>query len=637
MESRFTFKDFVFVVLFVVVIGAVVWSIYQSGYQESRLNDLKKEVVQLGDNQKQQIEVLSDIRNTLKAGIRVNANASQGSAGTSTAGAVATTEATEEHPGRIRRTNPDGSTYVYYPDPPTAARDPTTQPDYATGDWLVQNLESEPKVIAPYIPKDYVGQEVQQPVLESMVGQNPETFEFEPVLAESYWTSADGLTMRFKLRSNINFSDGTPVTVEDVIFSFNTIMTPGVDCAPLRSYFDKVKSCKKVDDRTVEFQMSEPYFLALSFIGGISIIPEHVYKFQNPDDFNRHSDLLVGTGPYKVEKWDRGQELVLVRNDRYWGQRATFDRLIFKFLTNEQAAFQEFQDSQIDRFEPTGDQYAKFTSDPDFMKQFQAYKYLRVNSGWAFIGWNLKKPMFKDKETRRALSMLLDKPAMIDTLIKKMGEPQAGPINPLSKAHDPTVLPIPYDPEGAKKLLAGAGWQAGADGVLARDGVRFEFDLSMGAGSPMMERLANYIKNQYATAGIRMNITPWEFSVLNQRLDERNFDAVTMSWMAGSAEDDPYQIWDSASIADKGSNCISWDNKESDRLIEEARRTLDDKKRLELWHKWERLIVDEEPYCFLWTRYDRMFVNGRFRNTKPYKLDAIPYDWFVPTALQKYH
>ncbi len=91
---------------------------------------------------------------------------------------------------------------------------------------------------------------------------------------------------------------------------------------------------------------------------------------------------------------------MMVRNEHYWGRRPTFDKLIFKFITNEQAAFQSFQDEQIDRIEPTGDQFLKFTSDPEFMRKFQAHKYLRVNSGWGFIAWNLKRPMFKDRETR---------------------------------------------------------------------------------------------------------------------------------------------------------------------------------------------------------------------------------------------
>ncbi len=203
MEKRFTFMYFVLVVLFGGVTGAVAWVGYQFNHQEERLTDVMKGV--------------EHINTLLASGVRVNGD-----------GAATQTRSTA---GRIRRKNPDGSVYVYYPDPPKAARDPTTQPDYATGDWLVQNLDSEPAVIAPYIEKDYVGQQVQMPVQESMLGQNAETYELEPVLAESYWMSADGMTMRFKLRSNICFSDGSPVTPEDVIFSYETIMNPGVDKA----------------------------------------------------------------------------------------------------------------------------------------------------------------------------------------------------------------------------------------------------------------------------------------------------------------------------------------------------------------------------------------------------------------------
>ena len=156
MESRFTFKDFVFVVLFVVVIGAVVWSIYQSGYQESRLNDLKKQLVVMADGEKQQLEVLSDIRNTLKSGVSMKMQ------GTGSGSEAATTSASATS-GRVRRTNPDGSQYVCYPDVPLSPRDPEKQPDYATGDWLIQNVGMEPAVIAPFIEKDVAGQQIHEP------------------------------------------------------------------------------------------------------------------------------------------------------------------------------------------------------------------------------------------------------------------------------------------------------------------------------------------------------------------------------------------------------------------------------------------------------------------------------------------
>jgi peptide/nickel transport system substrate-binding protein len=232
--------------------------------------------------------------------------------------------------------------------------------------------------------------------------------------------------------------------------------------------------------------------------------------------------------------------------------------------------------------------------------------------------------------------MVVDVNSVINTLLKGMGVPTAGPFREIGPQANPNLKPLPYDPDGAKKLLATAGWRPGSDGVLARDGVKFEFDLTVGAGSPMVDRLATYLKNQFENAGIRMRITPWEFAVMQKRIDDRDFDAVFMSWMGSGPEDDPSQIWHSKSIENKGSNFIGFNNPESDRLLDEARTTMDKQKRMELWHKWEALIVEEQPYTFVYSRPDRMFVNGRFKNTEPYKLDVYPYDWYVPAAAQKY-
>ena len=620
MDNRFTLKDFLFVILFLVVIGAVGLGMWQFTYQETRLNGVKDELRRMNESQKQQLTVLTEIRNSLRNGI-----------------VATTTSGTQpEAAGRIRRKNPDGSLYVYYPQPPKSPRDPLDAPDYSAGDWLVRNIEQEPKVIAPFIEKDYYGQLVHEPVLESLLAQNPETFEWEPYLAESFSVSANGLVFTFKLRNNITFSDGKPVTVDDVVFSYNTIMTDGVDCAPLRSYYEHIKSCKKIDDRTVEFRMDEPYFQALDFIGGLSIIPEHVYKFDKPEDFNRRGDVLIGTGPYMIDKWDRGKQITLIRNQNYWAERPTFDKVVMKFIQNPQTAFSAFENGQIDAHVPNAEQYVKYSADPEFLKKFTTHLFPRPNAGYAYVGYNLTKPIFKDKKTRQALTMLLDRKAIIHTIYKDLGMEITSPFSPLTPQNDTSIKPLPYDPDAARKLLLDAGWKPGSDGILARDGLRFEFDLSMGTGNPDGERVANYIKEQFAKAGISMRITPWEFAVLTARLDDRNFDAVMMGW-SGSIEDDPFQIWHSESIKDKGSNFISFSNKDADALLEEARRTLDIDKRMTLWHKWQAIICDEQPYTFLRAPKDREFINGRFKNTAPYKTGLAPYDWFVPSALQKYH
>ena len=470
---------------------------------------------------------------------------------------------------------------------------------------------------------------------------NPQTLEFEPFLADWYEISADGLRFKFHIRPQVCFSDGVKMTADDVIFSFNTVMNVDVDCAALRSYYSRVKGCRKIDDQTVEFQMTEPYFLAMEFIGGLTIIPEHVYKFAKGDDFNKMGSVLVGSGPYRVEKWDRGQKVTLVRNEKYWADRPSYDRIVYVFIGNPQAQMQSFLNGQLDYIgdpmPPDPEDYLKYATDPEFVKQFQAYKYSRPVGLYMYIGWNCDKPMFHDKETRQALTMMIDRQAIIDQMLKGFGSPMTGPFSTKSPQNDATIQPLPYNMELAKKKLAAAGWKAGDDGVLTRDGVRFEFDLTLRTGVPLRERIGTYIQQQFQQAGIRVRLTPYEASVLIERLDERKFDACLAGWGASGIESDPKQIWSSTSIENRGSNHVGFRNAEADQLIEEGERTINTAKRLDIWHKFQKVVYDEQPYTWLFSEQDCAFVNGRFRNTAPYPLGPSELDWYVPAALQKYH
>lgn len=623
MDSRFTFKDFVFTVLFCLVIAFILLAIWQASWQEKRLNELRKEVATLNSFQKLQLATLEDLRDTLRKGVRFT------SPETST-GSQPSAE------GNIRRKNADGSEYVYYPKPPRTPHDPLNLPNYATGDWYVYNLGSEPSVITPYIDKDAYGSQVQSTILESLVGRNPETFEFEPVLAESYEASADGLTFKFVLRKEAHFSDGHPMTADDVLFSYNTITAEGIDSDRAKGYFAQVKSCTKLNDRTVVFTFSQPYFKALETCGGLEIIPAHIYKWKTPAEYNNRNALLVGSGPYIFKEWKSGQQIVLVRNDNYWGIRGTYDRVVYRFIQNPQAAFQSFLNEEIDQFTPLPIQYEKYAKDPEFNKKFKPFLFKIPNAGYRYIGYNLTRAMFKDKLTRQALSMLINRQAIIDGIQLGQAIPITGPFSPMTPQNDATVQPVPYDVDGAKKKLQEAGWKLSRKNILERDGQPFKFDLALPSQSPDYQRIAEYVKQQLKGAGIEVVISPYEFSVLVDRLDNRNFDASMLGW-TGGIEGDPFQIWHSKSIADKGSNFVSFNNPQADKLIDEGRRTLDDAKRMEIWHKLHRVIADEQPYTFLSMAMAREFVNGRFENTAPYKTGMNPYDWFVPANRQKYH
>jgi peptide/nickel transport system substrate-binding protein len=623
MDNRFTLKDFIFIVLLILVIAIVIFTGWKFSYQESRINDVRSQIQRLDETQKQELTTLQEIRNALRSGVSVSGNA--------------TGPARSE---RIRQKNPDGSQYIYFPDIPTSPRDPAKLPGYATGDWLVKNIGGEPRSLTPFVTNDMAGAIAQGAALESLVTRNPDTMEWEPSLADKLWISADGLKFKFHLRPQACFSDGVKMTADDVLFSYNTIMNPEVDCEPLRGYYDKVKSCTKIDDETVEFAMSEPYFLALDFVGGMSIIPQHIYKFQKGDEFNKNIDVLVGSGSYRLEKWEKGQKITFVRNEKYWGDRPALDRFVYVFIGNAQSQMESFLKEEVDELsepiEPDPEEYIRYEHDPNFLKRFIPYKYSRPNAMSMHIGYNMNKPMFREKKTRIALTMLIDRKGIIDEFIHGFGTEMAGPFNTMRKQCDTSIKLIPYDPEGAKKLLAEAGWKTGSDGVLARDGVRFDFALSLRTGVPLRERMATRIQQWFKQAGIKMAITPYESSVLFQRMDDRNFDAVLAGWGAGGIEEDPNQIWHSRSIDNKGSNYVGFNNPDADKIIDEARRTLDEEKRMALWRKFQRIVYDEQPYTWLFSEVDCAFINGRFKNTQPYPTGLNEGDWYVPLKAQKY-
>jgi peptide/nickel transport system substrate-binding protein len=120
-------------------------------------------------------------------------------------------------------------------------------------------------------------------------------------------------------------------------------------------------------------------------------------------------------------------------------------------------------------------------------------------------------------------------------------------------------------------------------------------------------------------------------------MNDRNFDAVLAGWGAGGIEEDPYQIWNSKSMENKGSNYVGFNNPEADKLIEEGRRTLDEEKRMEIWHKLQRVVYEDQPYTWLYSEEDCAFIDGRFKNTKPYPIGLNEFDWYVPRGAQRYH
>jgi peptide/nickel transport system substrate-binding protein len=508
------------------------------------------------------------------------------------------------------------------------------------GDWLVRNIEGEPPTMCDFLATSSWSTRwiVLGNIFEPMIDYEPEDFKYRGILAEKFSISEDGLVIYFKLRDNIWFSDGHPITTDDVIFTYNTITDPNVDAAGYANYFRDVDHYEKINDKEIKFYMKRVYFLSLGYLGGITIYPEHIYKYKDAREFNERRSAPIGSGPYVFEKWDVGRQIVLRRSENYWGPKPKIKKLVFPFITNSTAELQALLSGQIDYMRPMPDQYAEKSNDDSFKKDFYCLSYWdAANTGYFWIGWNEDKPFFADKKVRLAMTYLIDRESIIKNILRN---PEAqiptGNFYIYGKQTDPNIKPWPYDPEKAKKLLDEAGWiDHDGDGIRDKNGVPFRFKYMIAADMALHEQIAKLVKDAAASAGIEVILDPYEWSVFSQKVRDREFDAVSMAW-GGMVEEDPYQIWHSSQIGKGGSNYIGFRNAKADALIEQARQTLDPDKRNALYHEFHRILHEEQPYTFIYTRPEQRFLSKRFQNVIIHELGINELEWYVPAQSQKY-
>lgn len=501
------------------------------------------------------------------------------------------------------------------------------------GDWLIYHIGAEPGTLNPIVATDAYESVINGGnIYETLIERDNATLELKPLLAESWEISEDKLTYTFKIRQGVKWHDGAPFTSADVVFSYKTIMDPKVDAPQLRSYYQEIRDVEAIDDYTVKFTYARPYFLALEFCGGMPIVPKHI--FENGDfNTNPAGRSPVGTGPFKFVKWTTGREVVLEKNPDYWGEKPHLNRIVFRIITDSSVALQVLKRQELDVASLTPIQWEKQTNSPDFEKHFDKFSYFTPN--YSYIGWNSKRPFFADKRVRTALTHLVNRELILDKVMYGLGAIVTNPFYINSPEYDKSIEPIPYDPAAARKLLEEAGWvDHDNDGIRDKDGVKFSFEFLIPGGSETGEKIATILKEELDGIGIDMTIRKTEWAVFTTRLNERNFDAVTLAWSMG-IESDPYQIW-SSTQAEAGSNFIGFKNAETDKLIEEARKEFDRDKRIELYRQFSEIIHEEQPYTFLFCRKATVAVNKRFENVTVYPLGIEPTEWYVPLPLQKY-
>jgi peptide/nickel transport system substrate-binding protein len=520
-------------------------------------------------------------------------------------------------------------------------------PDYSRGDWTVQNFAQAVPTLNPLLSQDLYATMIQAKVIESLGTYDYDTLQMTPLLAKSWKVAPDGLSATVQLRDGVVFSDGHPMTADDVIFTYDITMDPNVTDGRQREYLKWVTRCEKTGPLEVKFTLAK-FYEAFTRALEISIYPKHLFEKYTKAQVRENVALCMGTGPYRLpdpEKYTPGQTIELVRNERYWGEPGPWERIVYRIIEKESTELVSFRNREIDGMAPVPDQHVEMLKDKELLKTKQHHEYDSVRLGYSYIAWNEKRKgvptVFADKRVRQAMTMLIDRNRLLGELYFNLGTICTGPFHQDSDQYDHSIKPWPYDVDRAIKQLLDAGFTRDAGGALVQpDGKPFEPELTYPAGSDFYEKVVIFMRDNLARAGITLRLRPQKWPLMLKSLDEKDFDAITLRW-SGALEEDPEQAFHTRTIAD-GDNRNSYSNPELDKLIDEAHVTLDRDERMKIWRRCHQIFHEDQPYTFLIRSYAIGWFDNRIRNiikVPRIGLNAVsiwpnPIEWYVPKELQ---
>ncbi len=617
MNNRFGFKDFIQIVL----LGAVLVIVSLSMLQRDREWVLQRDV----------LDKLGAIEKKLSSGV-VAAGPGR---------AVSTSTSTPAPAARDESWARAGVAVEWQP-PWEYATDPHGKPGFEEGGEFTEIFEGQPPKITPMIASDVYGRRVIDRVCDSLGAYDPKTLKFRGLLAAAWQRDPAGMWIRVRLRDGLRFSDGEPLTAEDVRWTFDDyIFNPSMETERVRATLDQIEDVKVIDPLTVEFVFNKALSFNLEYTLGNYVLPKHFYSKLQAAQINSATGLLVGSGPFKLERldvenqWTQGQDIVLVRNENYWGPRAALDRMRFKVVADSTSRLASYQSDEGDMITPTSPQFVKKTREPGWDERNQSLRWVNMRSGYSFIVWNQGKNAgrqtpFADKRVRQAMTLCLDRERMIRDIWEGVGEPSQGPVNPESPVFAAEIKPWPFDPERGKALLAEAGWKdRNGDGILENEkGDVFEFEFTRSGSDEISERISTFIKDSYARVGIVMKVKPIDWAAMSDILKGRSFDALTMAWSASAPESDPRQIFHSESIKEGGDNFAQWNSPAADKAIDGIRSTIDFEARRKVWQEFQAVIHDEQPYTFIRVAPWLRFVKKGVGNVETYKSGLEPWEFF---------
>jgi peptide/nickel transport system substrate-binding protein len=518
--------------------------------------------------------------------------------------------------------------------------DETTQrsaEEPAYGDTLIEASLGDVSSFIPNITSDAASHEMGGMIYSGLLKRDRE-LNFVGDLAQSWEFSKNCLDLTFHLRRGATWHDGQPVTAEDVLFTYETMIHPKTPTA-YKEDFLAVKRAEVLDPYTIRVQYKQVYATALD-TWEMWVLPKHLLAPYVRDGKLREAPqnrLPVGSGPYRFQEWRSGEKVVLVANPAYYDGRPYISRLVYRIIPSQATIFLELKARGVDMTNLTAIQYKRQTDYPAFLKAYTKYRY--PGNAYTYFGFNLKDPRFKDRRVRQAFAYAINKQDLIDGVVLGLGQEATGPYRPGTWAYNPNVRRYAYDPAQAKALLAAAGWKdTDGDGLLDKDGRPFTFEILTNQGNDERKKVAELIQSSLKEIGVGTEIRVIEWATfLKEYIKKRRFDAIILGWSVGQ-DPDQYEIWHSSKTGPDDLNTISYASPEADELLEKGRSSCVQKDRMKYYHRLQEVLAEDQPVVFLYFRDALPVVSSRVHGIVP-SANGITYNftkWFVPKRLQRY-
>ncbi len=500
------------------------------------------------------------------------------------------------------------------------------------GGRLTDPVLAEPMCLLSALASDSASHGVASKLFVSLLKYN-KNIELVPDAAESFEVLDGGKLLRFKLRKDIRWTDGVPLTAEDVEFTYKMMIDPDTPTAYAGDYRN-VREFRLTGKYSFEVRYDKVF--ARSLISWANdILPKHILEHENLNE-TKYRREPIGAGPYKLKEWIPGRRLVLEANDDYFEGRPYIDELVYRVIPDQSTQFLEFKSGSLDDMELTPQQYLYQTKGGNWDSNFQKYKYLSFS--YTYLGFNMESPFFKDVRVRQAVNYAIDKDEIVKGVLFGLGYPAIGPYKPGTWVYNDKLKPYGYHPEKALALLKEAGWtDTDGDGILDRDGKPFSFSIITNQGNSLRIKSATIIQNRLRKIGIDVKIRTIEWAAfLKEFIDKGRFDATILGWNI-LQDPDIYSVWHSSKAVPGGLNFIKYKNSEVDELLDRGRSTLDQAERKRIYDRVQEIMHEEQPYCFLYVPMSLPIFSKRIKGIEvaPAGLDYNANEWWIPKALQK--